>query len=173
MACPIIVTSILLYFSPCTKNNPHTMTTVHREVLGDISNMKMGALSPLKSTGSPYRKPRGVCKSQLQQGPNKKLFTQDILSPLLLPPKSQDDCKDGGNDGKIREHADRLKMRLQLALYKINTKQTNVSLAALEEASSPKVSATETPMRAPPGSLLKGTPASMGAAKSLLQLGNC
>lgn len=153
------------------------MTTVHREVLGDISNMKMGALSPLKSTGSPYRKPRGVCKSQLQQGPAKKLFTQDILSPLLLPPKSQEDGKEGGNDGKIREHADRLKMRLQLALYKINTKQTNVSLAALEEASSssssPQLAATETPMRAPPGSLLKGTPASMGAAKSLLQLGNC
>ncbi|KAG5355545.1 hypothetical protein CJU90_6628 [Yarrowia sp. C11] len=150
------------------------MTTVHREVLGDISNMKMGALSPLKSTGSPYRKPRGVCKSSLQQGPNKKLFTQDILSPLLLPPKSSEDCKDG-NEGKIREHADRLKMRLQLALYKINTKQTNVSLAALEEASSSPnpSSATETPMRAPPGSLLKGTPASMGAAKSLLQLGNC
>lgn len=148
------------------------MTTVHREVLGDISvNMKMG-LSPLKATGSPYRKPRGVCKasSVIAQGPNKKLFTQDILSPLLLPPK--EDATDG-NDGKIREHADRLKMRLQLALYKINTQQTNVSLAALEEKSSPKLSATETPMRAPPGSLLKGTPASMGAAKSLLQLGNC
>lgn len=169
-----------------------------------MSSMGMGmAKSPLKSNGSPYRKAR-VSGASLRGGvakatpltPSKKLFSSDILSPLLMPQQPDSPC-----EGKIREHADRLKMRLQLALYKINTQQTNVSLETLEAAgsvgavgdlstasssssasilgetpvkiSSCKAEPTQTPIRVAPGSLMKGTPASMGAAKSLLQLGNC
>jgi hypothetical protein len=125
-----------------------------------------------------------------------------LASPVPLIPESQSEVGRRSEPTSCRTAAVRLKARLRLAYFKVRTNQTTVSLSDLRATdeelecdestgeSDDRVGKTQTlitprkpslhynisssPLKGPLlSTMVKGTPASMGAAKSLLRLGDC